>query len=66
MTLSVRSFEERAADALAYECAKMVLCGRLDPRSGIGDALLDYLGIGMPGKPQDVPAWMAEYEKRNN
>lgn len=50
------------ADRLAYACARQVTAGKLDSRSAIADALLDYLRIGHPGGPQSVPEWMAAYE----
>lgn len=56
-------FARRAADALAYECAKAVRSGRLDARSGIADALLDYLDVGGLGGPMDVLTWMEDYER---
>jgi hypothetical protein len=54
------------ADRLAYECARQVMDNNIDSRSGIGDALLDYLRIGCPGYPDSVPKWMEEYEKSFN
>ena len=51
------------ADRMAYAVARLIQMGRLDSRSEAGDALLDYLGIGQPGEPQDVPTWMARYDK---
>lgn len=62
-TSSSEFFARRAADALAYECAKAVRSGRLDGRSGIADALLDYLNVGGFGGPLDVHAWMENYER---
>jgi hypothetical protein len=50
------------ADRLAYAVAKLIQSSRLDSRSEAGDALLDYLEIGQPGAPHDVPTWMARYE----
>ena len=44
----------RAADRLAYEVAKAVGRGAIGSRSAIGDALLDYLGIGTLDGPSDV------------
>lgn len=61
-----RAVKERAADALAYECARAVRSGRLDARSGIADALLDYLDIGGCGGPADVGEWMRDYEKKQS
>ena len=60
----VGGFDKIGADRLAYECAHMVCSGELDSRSTVADALIDYMGIGMPGEPQDVPTWMNEYRKR--
>lgn len=60
---SERPFDRRAANALAYECAKAVRSGRLDARSGIADALLDYLDVGAFDGPTDVPSWMLDYER---
>ncbi len=60
---SDRPFKRRAANALAYECAKAVCSGRLDARSGIADALLDYLDVGGSGGPTDVRSWMVDYEQ---
>jgi hypothetical protein len=51
---------------MAYAVARLILMGRLDSRSEAGDALLDYLGIGQPGEPQDVPTWMDRYEASQN
>lgn len=57
-------FDKIGADKLAYECARQILLNRVDSRSGIGDALLNYLHIGGgPGTPDSVPQWMKEYEK---
>jgi hypothetical protein len=44
--------------------AKLIQRGHLDSRSEAGDALLDYLEIGVPGKPTTVPDWMDSYESR--
>ena len=52
----------RAADRLAYECCKAIQRRDVGERSGIGDALLDYLNIGHLGGPPDVPTWMEDYE----
>lgn len=52
------------ADRLAYAVAKLIQRGHLDSRSEAGDALLDYLEIGMPGNPTTVPDWMDSYESR--
>lgn len=60
----MQSPSDPTADALAYACAKAVAEGRIDSRSQIADALLDYLDIGCGGHP-DVPSWMAEYERRS-
>lgn len=54
------------ADRLAYTVAKLIQAGHLDSRSAAADALLDYLGIGQPGEPQDVPTWMDRYEASQN
>jgi hypothetical protein len=59
------NIEKRGADRLAYECAKTITNGKLDSRSGIADALLDYLSIGTPNCPTDVPTWMKSYEQTN-
>lgn len=58
----VRYFDKRAADALAYACAKAIRMGLIPTRSAIDDALLDYLNIGGFGGPIDVPTWMDGYE----
>lgn len=58
--------EKIGADRLAYECARQVIANNIDSRSGIGDALLDYLRIGQPGQPDSVPEWMDQYEKSND
>lgn len=52
-----------SADALAFACARQVCAGRIDARSAIGDALLNYLPVGAPGGPTDVPEWMGKYAK---
>jgi len=52
----------RGADRLAYECAKAIERGAIGSRSAIGDALLDYLQIGHPDGPPDVPTWIEDYE----
>lgn len=52
----------RAADRLAYEVAKAVGRGSIGSRSAVGDALLDYLGIGTLDGPSDVPTWIEQYE----
>jgi predicted kinase len=57
-------FDARAADELAYRCAREVVSGRLDARSPIADALLDYLRVGESGGPPDAITWMREYESR--
>jgi hypothetical protein len=54
------------ADRLAYAVARLIQRRVLDSRSEAGDALLDYLGIGQPGEPQDVPTWMEGYEASQN
>lgn len=51
------------ADALAYECAKLISSGVLDMRSGVADELLDYLEIGSGGHAS-VPEWISEYEMK--
>lgn len=56
------AFDMRVADKLAYECILAVIRGDVGERSGIGDAVLDYLKIGHPGGPPDVRAWMSDYE----
>ncbi len=61
-----KSVKEIAADKLAYECARQIELRRIGERSGIGDALLNYMEIGFPGGPDDVPSWMAEYRRMNN
>lgn len=57
--------EKIGADRLAYECARQILLGRIGSRSGIGDALLDYLRIGQPDGHDSVPDWMEQYEASN-
>lgn len=52
---------KRAADSLAYQCAIAVRQGRIGTRSGIADALLDYLDIGGPGGPKSVSEWIKQY-----
>ena len=52
------------ADRLAYECARQIRLGKIDARSGIGDALLDYLHIGGIDGPSSVPEWMRQYDVR--
>jgi hypothetical protein len=54
------------ADRMAYAVARLIQMGRLDSRSEAGDALLDYLDIGHPGGPHDVPTWMRDYEASQN
>lgn len=56
-----RSFDKKAADRLAYNCCRMIEQRVLGERSGVGDALLDYLKIGFMGGPQSVPDWMEQY-----
>jgi hypothetical protein len=58
--------KEIGADRLAYECAKLIEAGHLDTRSGMADALLDYLDIGHPGGAKDVPTWMESYKNQHN
>lgn len=53
---------QRAADQLAYHCAMAVELRTVGSRSGIGDALLDYLEIGSIDGPETVPAWVKQYE----
>lgn len=55
-------YKDRAAERLAYECAKLIQMRRLDARSAVGDALLDYLEIGSMDGPPDVPTWIQDYE----
>jgi len=50
------------ANRLAYVCACQIVSGKIDPRSGIGDALLHYLKIGQPGECDSVPEWMRKHE----
>jgi hypothetical protein len=59
----MKTFQQIGADRLAYECAKLIQSGKLDSRSLVGDALLDYMEIGHPDKPQDVPTWMDNFDK---
>ena len=56
------SFEQIGADRLAYHCAKAIQAGRIDARSEIGDALLDYLRIGDGERPASIPEWIDAYE----
>ena len=51
-----------AADRLAYECARAVERRTIGPRSGVGDALLDYLEVGQVDGPCSVPEWVEQYE----
>jgi len=60
----VCDIKQIGADRLAYAVAKLILFGDIDSRSEAGDALLDYLEIGVPGKPTTVPDWMDSYESR--
>ena len=60
---SARSPHGYAADRLAYACAKAIMRGDLRTRSAIDDALLDYLEVGGPDGPNDVPTWVANYER---
>jgi hypothetical protein len=55
---------ERAADKLAYEVALAIHRRELGERSGISDALLNYLNIGGIGWFDTVPEWIEWYEKR--
>lgn len=54
----------RGADALAYQCARLIIGGHLDSRSGVADALLNYLDVGGLSGPKDVPTWMKQYEAK--
>jgi hypothetical protein len=58
-------FDMRAANKLAYECARAIRDGFIGERSAISDALLDYLRIGNLDGPPDVPTWMDYYERAN-
>ena len=58
----VRAADSRGADRLAYAVASLVKNGKLDARSAVADALLDYLGVGGLDGPKDVPTWMVEHE----
>lgn len=49
------------ADRLAYAVAQLIQQRVIDTRSEAGDALLDYLDIGGPDGPKDVPSWMYQY-----
>lgn len=51
------------ADRLAFEVATAIRGGKIATRSRIDDALLDYLEIGAPGRPLDVPAWCDKHEE---
>ena len=62
-SIPMSRIDKIGADRLAYECARQVIANNIDSRSGIGDALLDYLRVGGPGYPDSVPGWMEEYEK---
>lgn len=45
----------RAADRLYDECARAIRAGRIDSRSPIGDATLDYRDTRFPdGDPDDA------------
>ena len=57
-----KTIDQLGADRLAYEVAVLIEKKILDPRSRVGDALLDYLRIGCGGPPS-VPEWMEEYRK---
>ena len=63
--LNMDRIEKIGADRLAYECAHQIVLGRIGARSGIGDALLDYLKIGQPDGCDSVPEWMSQYEAFN-
>ena len=54
-------FDKIAADKLAYECSRLIDRGVLDSRSGVADALLNYLNVGGLGGPSTVPQWQEEY-----
>ena len=57
---------DQLADKLAYECARLIMVDRVLERSGVGDTLLLYLGIGGPNSPwDDVPSFMRDYELCN-
>ena len=60
----VLDMAKRGSDRLAYECARLVMRGLLDARSGVADALLDYLSIGNADSPADVPTWVDAYERK--
>lgn len=51
-----------AAKRLAYAVALLIEGRIIGSRSAAADALLDYLGVGGPGGPRDVPTWITEYE----
>lgn len=52
----------RAADRLAYQVAKAILRGSIRTRTGVSDALEDYLEIGGIDGPKTVPEWVERYE----
>ena len=64
--LTMNQCNQIGADRLAYAVAQLIQRGVLDSRSEAGDALLDYLEVGTPGEPQDVPTWMYRYEASQN
>ncbi len=61
---AVQPRDQIGADRLAAAVARLVSSRSVDARSEAADALLDYLDVGGVGGPSDVPAWLAQYEKR--
>lgn len=53
--------KEIGANRLAYECSKLIICDQLDSSSAVADAVIDYLDIGHPDGPVNVPSWMEDY-----
>ena len=52
----------RGADRLAYQVATAIMRGSIAARTGIADALEDYLEIGSTDGPTTVPEWIEQYE----
>ena len=53
-------------ERLVYVCAKHIMCNVIDALSKIGDAVLNYIGIGFRGNHDNAPQWVEEYEIKNN
>lgn len=63
-SLAEAGFDRRTADRMAYEIAALVRSGRVDARSSVSDAALEYMQVGWIDGPKSVAEWVECYEDR--